>query len=1573
MYVIHARGARTRGPISVLVSLILAIAATALVSLGAPSAQAAIAVVLSSNSTESGSSLLLDKPTGTSQGQVMLAQITILTPSGTTITPPTGWTLHVRTDRSNQVGQAVYWKVAGPSEPLTYTWTFSASLASAGGITTYSGVDTVEPIEASSAIDGNSSTPSAPGVTATAGSRVVALFGLRGINDVSTPATMAERYLSASTNGVRAKAADKTQASTGSTGAFSAVLSPVNNQHWVGHLISLREPTNVAPTVGSITGASVVGEGSSSAYTVSATDPDSDTLTYAWSVQSGNGSISGAANLASATVDFGDGPSTVALRVIVNDGNGHPVQRDLDVTVNNLAPSATFNASSPVVEGSPIALSLTGATDPSAADTSADFTYAFDCGSGFGSFGAASTASCPTTDNGSRTVAGRVRDKDGGVTTYTATVAITNAAPTATFGNNGPVAEGSSFSLSLTDTADVSSADTAAGFTYMFDCGDGYGAPQAASSTSCATTDNGTRSVKGRVIDKDGGFTEYSGTVGVNNVNPTATFSATSPVNEGDDIDLSLTDPFDPSSADTTAGFGHAFDCDTSDGNPFIDNAGDSTESCSTADSGSRGVAGRISDKDGGSTSYSTDVTIDNVAPTGTFTPVSSVDEGSSFGLALSDVTDPSSVDAALLEFAFDCGDGSGFGAFGASSATCPTDDDGSRTVGVTVRDKDGGTNTYTATVTVNSVAPTANLEINPAGDVDEGSDFTLSLVDAFDPSSVDLPGLTYAFDCGDAAGLQPASTQNSATCPTDDNGTRDVVAWVIDPDGDRTSYQATVTVINVSPEPTLSAPASVNEGSDIHLEVSDVQDVSSADEAAGFTFAFDCGSGFGLYGASDSIDCPTTDNEFRSVAVRAQDKDGGVGQASALVEVVNIAPEATFETADVNEGDPISLALTNVTDASPVDTFTFAFHCGSAPFGGFTAGDFGASSTATCPTNDSGDRTVTGAVRDDDGGTTAYSVDVTVNNVAPTGTFNTGDVDEGSPISLSISGVTDPSSVDTAAGFEYAFDCGSGYGVWGTSDSANCPTTDQGSRTVKGKVRDKDGGESEATATVRINSVAPTGTFTAPSSVLEGDDIDLAISDVTDPSPDDTAAGFTFAFDCGDGYGVFSSTASRICATNDNGDRTVGGKVQDKDEHASEYGATVQVDNVAPSGTFNNPASVAEGSDFTLSLSGVTDPSSADTAAGFEYAFDCGSGYGAFGSDSSRTCPTTDNGNRAVGGKVRDKDGGVREYTATTTVLNVAPTVVAPAGQSTLPGVSTSFTLGSFSDPGVNDNPWTIDVSWGDGDTDTYTTNSQGAIANRSHTYALAGPYTVTVRVTDKDGDYSQASFTVEVNLTDKVLLGNEDVEIAGAQSQILGNVHANRDVKISGAGGDICGDLTAGRTVVKIGTQSCGTTTAPAPLVVLPNMANYVPTTATHTLTGDQVLNGYTCTLAGGCVVRVTGKLDIRGLITGKVWFLVDKDVTIKGDLAPANATSKLRIYSKLTIDASGAKASITGQFLAETGLKLSGSTQMLTGLFWGKQYVDMSGSNGSLRGAVISNGSIRLAGSSRTITYDAAAIKF
>ena len=286
--------------------------------------------------------------------------------------------------------------------------------------------------------------------------------------------------------------------------------------------------------------------------------------------------------------------------------------------MNNVAPTATFTAQSPVNEGTSFNLSLTSPFDPSSVDTTAGFQYAFDCGdgSGYGAYATSNSQSCPTADNGLRGVKGKVKDKDSGETEYTGSVTANNVAPTATFTAQSPVNEGTPFTLSLTSPLDPSSVDTTAGFEYAFDCGDGsgYGAYATSNTQSCPTTDNGTRSVKGKIKDKDSGETEYTGSVTVENVAPTATFSAQSPVNEGTSFNLSLTGPFDPSSVDTSAGFQYAFDC--GDGSGYSAYAASNTQSCPTTDNGTRSVKGKIKDKDNGENEYTGSVTVSNVAPT---------------------------------------------------------------------------------------------------------------------------------------------------------------------------------------------------------------------------------------------------------------------------------------------------------------------------------------------------------------------------------------------------------------------------------------------------------------------------------------------------------------------------------------------------------------------------------------------------------------------------------------------------------------------------------------------------------------------------------------------------------------------------------------------------------------------------------------------------------------------------------------------------------------------------------------------------------------------------------------------
>jgi hypothetical protein len=99
--------------------------------------------------------------------------------------------------------QAVYVKVAGALEPPSYTCTLSAAQQVAGGITTYSGVDAADPVEAD-AVSVNSTAGTAvasPSVTTTGpDALLVQLTGINAEGKLKPPAGMTERWEAASRN-----------------------------------------------------------------------------------------------------------------------------------------------------------------------------------------------------------------------------------------------------------------------------------------------------------------------------------------------------------------------------------------------------------------------------------------------------------------------------------------------------------------------------------------------------------------------------------------------------------------------------------------------------------------------------------------------------------------------------------------------------------------------------------------------------------------------------------------------------------------------------------------------------------------------------------------------------------------------------------------------------------------------------------------------------------------------------------------------------------------------------------------------------------------------------------------------------------------------------------------------------------------------------------------------------------------------------------------------------------------------------------------------------------------------------
>src|SRR5882762_6193347 len=88
------------------------------------------------------------KPPGTVAGDVMIASIAFA-PSTSTITPPAGWTLVRRIDQgSSTYSLAIYQRVADASDASVSSYTFVSVAVNGwvGGIQSFSGVDTTNPI-----------------------------------------------------------------------------------------------------------------------------------------------------------------------------------------------------------------------------------------------------------------------------------------------------------------------------------------------------------------------------------------------------------------------------------------------------------------------------------------------------------------------------------------------------------------------------------------------------------------------------------------------------------------------------------------------------------------------------------------------------------------------------------------------------------------------------------------------------------------------------------------------------------------------------------------------------------------------------------------------------------------------------------------------------------------------------------------------------------------------------------------------------------------------------------------------------------------------------------------------------------------------------------------------------------------------------------------------------------------------------------------------------------------------------------------------------------------------------------
>jgi hypothetical protein len=211
---------------------------------GDPDTNPVVRIGSSSNGASVASGLTLGRPEGTGAGHLMVGSI--VTSDGTAaVTAPEGWSVLRNDAVPGVLRQTIYTKVAGPSEPPSYTWTLSKTSQVAGGLSTYSGVDTAQPVDAHDVTVNSSAgtAVTAPSITTTAsGARLIHFTAVNAEGTLVAPDGMVQRWLAAApiskTTDALAASFDATEPVAGPTGARTATATEAGPR--IAVLLALR-------------------------------------------------------------------------------------------------------------------------------------------------------------------------------------------------------------------------------------------------------------------------------------------------------------------------------------------------------------------------------------------------------------------------------------------------------------------------------------------------------------------------------------------------------------------------------------------------------------------------------------------------------------------------------------------------------------------------------------------------------------------------------------------------------------------------------------------------------------------------------------------------------------------------------------------------------------------------------------------------------------------------------------------------------------------------------------------------------------------------------------------------------------------------------------------------------------------------------------------------------------------------------------------------------------------------------------------------------------------------------------
>ncbi len=646
------------------------------------------------------------------------------------------------------------------------------------------------------------------------------------------------------------------------------------------------------------------------------------------------------------------------------------------------------------------------------------------------------------------------------------------------------------------------------------------------------------------------------------------------------------------------------------------------------------------------------------------------------------------------------------------------------------VTDDDGSVSVTDRLFFIRDLSP--QISVVAPSSVDEGSQFTLDATNT--TSWPDALG-TFEWDLDyDTSGFDVDATGNTTNHVFMDDGTYRVMLRVHDEDS-FSEWLILIQVRDLRPTANITAPAFVNEGAAIVLDGN--ASTSYPDDIVTWQWDLDFTGTFSVDVTGASTNHVFMDNGNYTVALRVTDDDGSRNTTTMVITVHDLAPVPSVEHPDtVDEGEQFFLNATG-SSSYPDEIISMEW---DLEYDGVTF-DRGATGAVIGYTYmENGNYTVAFRLTDDDLTEVILTIDIVVRDLAPVAGLRTmGDLLEGNEITL----LSDLSTSwpDELKNWEWDMDYD---GVTFDLDAGG-PTVDHvymddGEYTIALRVTDDDGSTNIGTLTVSIGDLGPTakllGPGPLPGGLREGSDFTFNAKTHSESFPDDLVE-FEWWWEA-DGEMVTGEDNTTLTVTfHSPGEHTFWLLVRDEDGSESVDNVTLTVADKGPVAVLTSDPT-PEGDTVLLNASGCQEPGM-DLVA-YRWDVDGDGEWDEVTSEAVYETTWTSPGRYEVTMEVEDEDGSTAWVQAFVTITDVAP--VADAGGPYEVDEGVELTLdgtGSF-EPGGD----IVEYAWDVIDDGQYGIQLNGEQVQWS--WVLAGTYTVSLYITDRDGSIGHVSVEVTV-----------------------------------------------------------------------------------------------------------------------------------------------------------------------------------------------------------------------------------